>query len=69
MPQPSEIPKVLRKLSPKLLKVLRPLDIDVGPVRKARNGHRLHARMIRFSWSEQSVQKKIRQAPVLLCIR
>lgn len=63
VPQRAEIPKVLRKLSVKLLKVLRPLDIDVGPVQKANNGYRIHSRMIRFSWSKLSVEDKIDQAP------
>ena len=40
VPQPQDIPKVLQKLSLKLSKVLRPLDIDVGPVKKANNGYR-----------------------------
>eukprot|EP00435_Cladocopium_sp_Y103_P002347 s4062_g1.t1 len=58
VPQPSEIPKPLRKLSVKLTKVLRPLDIDVGPVMKAQNGYRHHTRMIRFLWSEDSVRSR-----------
>eukprot|EP00435_Cladocopium_sp_Y103_P058025 s1844_g20.t1 len=62
VPQPHEIPRPLRKLSLKLSKVLRPLDIDVGPERRAPNGYRHHVKMIRFSWCEQSVQEKIAQA-------
>ena len=65
MPQPEEIPKPLRKLSVKLTKVLRFLDIDVGPVKKASNGYRMHSAMIRFRWSEESVQDKINQAGVV----
>ena len=60
--QPDELPKVLRKLSLKLSKVLRPLDIDVGPVKKANNGYRIHSSMTRLSWSKKSVEEKIRQA-------
>ena len=62
VPQPDEIPRPLRKLSVKLTKVLRPLDIDVGPVKKANNGYRMHSAMIRFRWSEESVQDKINEA-------
>ena len=56
-----ELPKVLRKLSLKLSKVLRPLDIDVGPVKKANNGYRIHSSMTRLSWSKKSVEEKIRK--------
>ena len=62
VPQPGEIPRLLRKLSLKLSKVPRPLDIDVGPDRRALNGYRHHVKMIRFSWSEQSVTSKIAKA-------
>ena len=62
VPQPDEIPRPLRKLSLKMGKVLRPLDIDVGPVMKTQNGYRHHVRMIRFSWCEESVEDKIAQA-------
>ena len=62
VPQPDDIPAPLRKLSLNMSKVLRPLDIDVGPVKKAQNGYRHHVRMIRFSWSEDTVEDKISQA-------
>ena len=62
VPQPEELPRPLRKLSLKLSRVLRPLDIDVGPVKKSTNGYRHHARMICFSWCAQSVTEKIAQA-------
>ena len=62
VPQPHELPKVLRKLSLKLSKVLRPLDINVGPVKKANNGYRIHSSMTRLSWSKKSVEEKIRKA-------
>lgn len=62
VPQREEIPRPLRKLSLKLSRVLRPLDIDVGPVKKSANGYRHHTRMIGFIWCEQSVKEKIAQA-------
>ena len=62
VPQPEDIPGPLRKLSVKLAKVLRPLDLDVGPVKKANNGYRIHSSMTRLSWSKGSVLEKIRQA-------
>ena len=61
VPQPQDIPRSLRKLSISMAEKLRPLDIDVGPVQKAPNGYRHHTRMIRFSWSEESVEQKIAQ--------
>ena len=62
VPQPEDIPRPLRKLSVKLSKVLRPLDIHVGPEKRAPNGYRHHATMFRMSWSKQSVQEKISKA-------
>ena len=62
VPQPEELPEPLRKLSVKLSKALRPLDIDVGPVKKATNGYRIHASMTRLSWSKHAVEDKIRKA-------
>ena len=62
VPQPEDIPGPLRKLSMNLAKVLRPLDLDVGPVKKANNGYRIHSSMTRLSWSKVAVLEKIRQA-------
>ena len=62
VPQPEDIPRPLKKLSVKLSKVLRPLDIHVGPEKKAANGYRHHATMFRMSWSKRSVQEKISKA-------
>ena len=61
VPQPSEIPEPLRKLNKKLLEVLRPLEIDVGPYKQAGNGYRIHSAMSRFSWCKDSVRTKIGQ--------
>ena len=61
VPQPEDIPHPLRKLSLKLAKVLRPLDLDIGPVKKANNGYRIHSSMTRLSWSKVAVQDKIRK--------
>ena len=62
VPQPEDIPRPLKKLSVKLSKVLRPLDIYVGPEKKAPNGYRHHATMFRMSWSKLSVQEKVSKA-------
>ena len=67
VPQPEELPEPLRKLSVKLSKTLRPLDIDVGPVKKATNGYRIHASMTRLSWSKHAVEDKIRKARRAMC--
>ena len=61
VPQPDDIPLPLRKLSMKLAEVLTPLDLDVGPVKKANNGYRIHSSMTRLSWSKVSMQDKIRK--------
>ena len=61
VPQPEDIPHPLRKLSLKLAKVLRPLDLDIGPVKKANNGYRIHSSMTRLSWSKVAVLDKIRK--------
>ena len=62
VPQPDEIPDRLRKLTVKMAKVLRPLDIDVGRMKKANNGYRIKSAMTRLSWSKLSVKDKIAQA-------
>ena len=62
VPQPEDIPRPLKKLSVKLSKVLRPLDIYVGPEKKAPNGYRHHAAMFRMSWSKTPAQEKISKA-------
>ena len=62
VPQPKDIPKPLRKLSLKMACILRPLDLYVGPVKKASNGYRMKASMTRMSWCEQSVKDKIAEA-------
>ncbi len=62
VPQPEDIPRPLKKLSLKLSTVLRPLDINVGPLKKANNGYRHHVTMFRMSWSKQSVPDKISKA-------
>ena len=59
VPQPKDIPKPLRKLSQKMACTLRPLDLYVGPVKKASNGYRLKSSMTRMSWSDTSVKDKI----------
>ena len=61
MPQPNDVPEPLKKLSQKLVEVLRPLVIDVGPYKQASNGYRIHSAMTRFSWAENSVETRIRQ--------
>ena len=59
VPQPKDIPKPLKKLSQKMACTLRPLDLYVGPVKKASNGYRLKSSMTRMSWSETAVKDKI----------
>lgn len=62
VPQPKNIPKPLRTLSLKMACTLRPLDLHVGPVKKASNGYRMKSSMTRMSWSATSVTDKIAEA-------
>ena len=62
VPQPSDIPRPLRKLSLKMVRKLRPLEIDVGPIKKANNGYRMHSAMTRLSWGKLLVKDKIAKA-------
>ena len=59
VPQPDEVPPVLRGLSAEQIRALRPLDIDSGPEWKAEFGYYFHSAMIRFSWSAEDVEDKI----------
>ena len=45
-------------LSKEVVKALRPLDIDVGPYRRAAYGYRVHSAMIRLAWAAESVPEK-----------
>ena len=63
VPQPKEVPAPLRGLTPAVVKSLRPLDINVGPVTMAPNGYRKRVRPMTFSWCLQRVKEKIRQLP------
>ena len=62
VPQPSDIPRPLRKLSLKMVRKLRPLEIDVGPIKKANNGYRMHSAMTRLSWGKLLVKDTIAKA-------
>ena len=59
VPQPEHVPAPLRKLKPKVLVALRPLDVDTGVAERAQYGYRVHTCMITFAWSQESVQRKI----------
>ncbi len=62
VPQPGDIPGPLRKLSAKMVQKLRPLEIDVGPLKKANNGYRIKSAMTRLRWCAQPVESKIAKA-------
>ena len=62
VPKFEDIPEPLRNLSKEVVRALRPLDIDVGPYRRAAYGYRAHSAMIR-PWAAESVPEKIRQLP------
>ena len=63
VPQPEDVSKPLRKLSPAVIEALRPLDIEVGPEVRAAHGYRKKARMITFAWAAKSVDAKIEALP------
>ena len=59
VPQPDQIPEVLRRLKPCMLHALRPLDIDTGVFQRAKYGYRIHSSMVRFAWAPRPVLEKI----------
>ena len=63
IPKVEDIPTPLRELSKAVIKALRPLDIDVGPYRRAAYGYRVHTAMLRLAWAADSILEKIRQLP------
>ena len=60
VPQPDDVPEPLRDLAPEIIEALRPLDIDVGDPMRAPSGWVQHRTMIRFAWSADSVEDKIK---------
>ena len=63
IPTYDDIPEPLRDLPDTVIDALRPLDIDVGPYRRAQYGYRMHTSMIRFAWREASVKKNMQELP------
>ena len=59
VPQPHDVPPALQNLSRPEILALRPLDLDVGPARRADFGYRIHTGMTKFAWSEDDVETKI----------
>ena len=59
VPQPDDIPQQLRHLKPRVLRALRPLDIDTGTFQRAQYGYRIHSSMVTFAWASQPVEDKI----------
>jgi len=60
VPQPEDVPEPLRDLTRETVQALRPLDIDVGPYERPRDGYRAHTCMIRFAWAAKGVSSKIK---------
>ena len=62
---PEKVPEQLRDLSEEACAALSPLQIDVGPVLRAKNkggfatGYRQHSTMMRFFWKPQPVKATI----------
>ena len=56
-----QIPEPLRNLSREAAEALSPLEIDVGPITRAKynTGYRQKVTMIRFRWREQHVLDRI----------
>ena len=59
VPQLDDVPEVLRNLSEKAIRTLRPLDVDSGKYERAPHGYRVHTAMMTFRWSAKGVRKKI----------
>ena len=60
---PDDVPEALRNLPWEVVVALRPLDIDVGPERRATAGYRQKTRMIKFLWAAKKVKDKIEHLP------
>ena len=56
VPQPDDIPQQLRHLKLRVLRALRPLDIDTGTFQRAQYGY---SSMVTFAWASQPVEDKI----------
>ena len=63
VPKVDDVPEPLRNLSRDVAMALHPLDVDCGPYRRGDHGYRVHAALMRFSWSTQSVTSKIAELP------
>ena len=61
VPQPEDVPEELQQLPKEVIEALRPLDIDCGVFERAPQGYRVHTTMIRFAWSAEDVEEKIRK--------
>ena len=64
VPDPATTPAELIGLSPEAAEALSPLEVDVGPELRARQGkvqtgYRMHATMIRFRWKKKTVKDAI----------
>ena len=62
-PNPQDVPRRLRKLTPEVVEALRPFDIHTGGTFRAPNGYLLHADMLRFSFKRSSVQTNLARLP------
>ena len=60
VPQPEDIPQPLRKLKPKVIEALRPLQIMTGPYERASNGYRVHTGIFSTMWKEEAVEEQIK---------
>ena len=63
IPTYDDVQEELRDLSVTVVEALRPLELDMGPYKRAPCGHWTHSAMVRFLWSEQSVKSKIDELP------
>ena len=59
VPQPEHVSAPLRKLKPRVLEALRPLEIDIGAVERVPNGYRVHNAMMAFAWKSRNVETEI----------
>ena len=59
VPQPSDAPKPLRKLSQTVLDALAIFDINTGPHEQEYNAYRAHTAPVRFSWRATSVEERL----------
>lgn len=60
IPQPKEVPPLLRGLNADEIRALRPLEIFCGPYERRQHGYRVRTGAFDVRWHSTSVERRIR---------